>query len=266
MPNKLHPLQLKRHITQAVFMLVFIIWLLVVVLAAKSSIHALCLYATVCFGLGKAGIFTAAAGIFGITILVSLLVLIITIFRGREFCAYVCPLGTMQEAIFSLRSLKYRKKQTLSYIYENKFNKLKYFILIITSILSYIGIGYIYIRLCPIYALSLLIRMLAPGLAVMLLLVVLPAFFLNRFWCRFLCPFAALMNAFQALGKLFGLKRRKILRNLERCVDCGICSACCPMNIDIAAEEYVQSPECIHCYLCACKCPKPGTFCCKKED
>lgn len=266
MPQKLHPVQLKRHVAQALFLLFFILWLGGMVFAAKSSIHALCLYATVCFGFGKAGIFTAAAGIFGITILMSLLVLVITIFRGREFCAYVCPLGTLQEAVFSLRSAQYRKKQTLSYIYENKFNKLKYFILIITSVLSIASLGYIYIRLCPIYAISLFPRLAYPGLAVLLLLIMVPAIFMNRFWCRYLCPYAALMNAFQGLGKLFGIKRKKIMRNLERCVDCGICTSCCPMNIDIATEEYVHSPECIHCYLCACKCPKPGTICCKKED
>lgn len=266
MHMKLHPVQLKRHISQAIFMLLFVLWLGGVILAARSSIHALCLYSTVCFGLGKAGILSPAAGVFGFTILISLLILIITIFRGREFCAYICPLGTAQEAIFSLRSSSYRKKQALSYLYEKKFAKLKYFILIITSVVSIAGIGYIYIRFCPIYALSLLPRLAFPGLAVMLFLIILPSFFLNRFWCRFLCPYAALMNAFQGLGKLFGIKRKMIMRNLERCVDCGICTSCCPMNIDIGAEEYVESPECIHCYLCACNCPKPGTICCKKED
>lgn len=263
---KTNSLQLRRHLVQLAFLLFFGLWLLAVILAAKSSIHALCLYSTVCFGFSKVGIFSHAAGVFGSTVLISLAVLISTMFRGREFCAYICPLGTIQEAIFSLRSTPYRKQQTLSYIYENKLNKLKYFILVITSVLSIAGIGYIYIRLCPIYALSLSPRLAFPGLAVMLLLIILPAFFMNRCWCRFLCPYAALLNAFQGLGKLFGIKRNLIMRNLERCGDCGICNSCCPMHIDITAEEYVHSPECIHCYLCASQCPKPDTICCQKED
>lgn len=253
-----------RQVIQLLSLLASAVFLVFIILGAKAAIHAICPYATVCFGLSKASLFGVGANVFMLTVALGFAFLVSTIFVGRMFCGYLCPLGTIQEAVFSPRGRKYRKQHQIPYFYEKRFASLKYAILLITTALSIGGIGYVYIRLCPIYALSLLPRLAMPGLAV-LLLIVIAGVFQERFWCRFLCPYAALMNIFQGLGKLFGLKRRKIHRNLERCVDCGICMLYCPMNLNIAEDEYVHSAECIHCDVCANKCPKPGTFCCEKE-
>jgi polyferredoxin len=236
-----------------------------IVLGFRQAIHALCPYAIVCFGINKSVLMGIATAAFGLTIIFSLAILIHSMFYGRKFCGYLCPLGTFQEAIFALRSRKYRKKSRVPYLLEQRFAKFKYIVLAGTSLLSIAGFAYVFIRLCPIYALSMLPRLAVPGL-VIFVLIAFAAMFLERFWCRYLCPFAALLNLAQKLGALFGIRRSKIRRNLERCVDCGVCSLYCPMNLNIAEEEYVQSENCIHCLVCAVKCPKPGTFCCQKEE
>ena len=74
------------------------------------------------------------------------------------------------------------------------------------------------------------------------------------------CPFAALMIIFMKVGNLFGIKRMKVKRNLERCVDCGFCIKSCPMNIDLSESEYIDNYECIVCMRCAISCPKPKTI------
>jgi len=84
--------------------------------------------------------------------------------------------------------------------------------------------------------------------------------FTERFWCRFLCPYGALMNVFQKVGEWMGIKRRRMKRNLERCNDCGLCVLYCPMNLNLAEDEYINGADCIHCGLCAEVCPKPGTY------
>jgi len=240
-------------------------FLSLVVLGYKQAIHVLCPYAIVCFGLNKSVVTGLATAAFTFTIAFSLAVLIHTMFLGRKFCGYLCPLGTIQEAIFSLRSRKFRTKNRVPYILEKRFSRFKYYVLGITTLLSLTGIAYIFIRLCPIYGLSLLPRLAVPGLAVFFL-ICLAGIWLERFWCRYLCPFAALMNLAQKLGAWFGIHRSKIRRNLERCVDCGVCSIYCPMNLNIAEDEYVHDENCIHCLTCASKCPKPGTFCSQKEE
>lgn len=240
-------------------------FMILIILGYPYAVHALCPYATICFGISKSVLLGLTSVMFGITVAIGIGILIHSIFYGRKFCGYLCPLGTWQEAIFSFRSRKYRSRHRIPYIYEKRFARLKYWLLLLTSLLSLGGVAYIYIRLCPLFALSLLPRLAIPGLVVFLLISIVAAF-TERLWCRWLCPYAALMNIFQYLGAWFGIKRRKIHRNLERCVDCGICMIYCPMNLNIAEDEYVQSPECVHCLVCASKCPKPGTFCCEKEN
>jgi len=235
-------------------------WLIAVTWGIRISIHAICMYSSVCFGLGKSGSLVSAGAVLAISVLISLLILVITVFRGREFCGYLCPIGTVQDLLFSFRKRAYRKQHRFPIIQERKFCLIKYGVLFITAFLALFGLAYLYIRLCPVYALSLLPRMLAPGLGILVFLVILPGLFMERFWCRFICPFAALMNIFQALGDLFGIKRRKIIRNLERCIDCGLCCLHCPMNINVTETEAVQSFDCIHCQQCVCNCPKPGTI------
>jgi len=68
------------------------------------------------------------------------------------------------------------------------------------------------------------------------------------------------MNVFQKVGEWMGIKRRRMKRNLERCNDCGLCVLYCPMNLNLAEDEYINGADCIHCGLCAEVCPKPGTY------
>jgi len=265
MMYKLPKYQRIRLPIQLIFLFASVLFTTLIVMGLNKAVHAICPYAIVCFGISKAGIVTATHVSFALTIIISLGIIISSMFIGRKFCSYVCPLGTVQEAVFSLHPPSYYKRNRLSYFYESKLSRIKYLVLLITSVLSLLGIGYLFIRICPIYALSMLPFLAIPGL-VMLLFVVVSSYFADRFWCRFLCPFAALMNVAQYVGKLFGLKRLLIRRNLERCIDCGICMQHCPMNINIAESEYVHSPDCIHCMKCADKCPKPGTICCEKDE
>ncbi len=264
MPNNILKTQTFRLVLQILSFCLGLTGLIFVWKGLALAVHALCPYATVCFGLNKSVVLAYIGSLFWITVLVGFLILVYSMFYGRKFCGYICPLGTWQEAIFALRSRAYRRSHRIPYFYERSLGKLKYAVLAITAVLSLVGLGYLFIRFCPIYALSMLPRLAIPGL-ILLVVISIGGFFAERVWCRWLCPYAALLNIFQALGKLFGIKRSKIRRNLERCVDCGVCMLYCPMNINIAAEEYVQNCECIHCLVCASKCPKKGSLNCEKE-
>jgi NAD-dependent dihydropyrimidine dehydrogenase PreA subunit len=178
-------------------------------------------------------------------------------FQGRIFCGYICPLGTLQELVFAVRR---RRSKQIPFMYERKLAKFKYILLPLNIILVLLGLSWLYINFCPIYGLSRLPSLAVGGLIIFILIMV-GGIFVERLWCRYLCPYAALLNLAQGLGKLLGTKRRMIYRNLERCIDCELCSRNCPMNLDILASEYVQDHNCIHCLRCTVKCPKPGTVC-----
>ncbi|MDP2173950.1 MAG: 4Fe-4S binding protein [Candidatus Cloacimonadaceae bacterium] len=248
-----------RLAIQLLFLLLSLAFLALTIAGTRLSIHQGCPYAIVCFGLSGTTFLQLANTIAWLSIFAGFLILVYGMFRGRKFCAYVCPLGTAQEGVFALRSKKYRTKKRVPWLYERKYAFVKYLILLLTSVMVIRGVGYLFIQLCPFYALSRLPIIGQRGL-LLLVLILFAGFFTERFWCRFLCPYAALMNVFQWIGARIGLKRRKVKRNLERCNDCGVCMLYCPMNINIAEYEYVRDPNCIHCQICAEKCPKPGTY------
>jgi polyferredoxin len=180
-------------------------------------------------------------------------------FIGRKFCGYICPIGTLQEVLFSLRSKKYRRLKRVPFFYEYKFRKLIYIIMGLTVVLVLIGKSPLYMLFCPVQTIGIIPNIFITGILIWLIIII-GSLFTERFWCRYLCPMAALMNLFQMLSKLFGFKRLMIKRNLEKCVDCCNCIKNCPMNIDLQQSEYIIDLNCIHCMKCAASCPKPNTI------
>lgn len=253
---------MQRKLSQTLFLLLTLGILTLVIVKAQATIHNICPYALICFGFLKGNLITFSVGVAALGILLGIAFMLLSMFQGRVFCGYICPLGTLQELVYALR--KKRGKQ-LSYMYERKLVKLKYGVLIINIILVIFGLSWLYINLCPIYGLSRLPSMAIGGLLVFALILI-GGFFMERLWCRFLCPYAALLNLAQKFGALLGIKRHMIFRNLERCVDCELCCRNCPMNLDILASEYVEDENCIHCLRCTIKCPKPGTVCRGREQ
>ena len=71
---------------------------------------------------------------------------------------------------------------------------------------------------------KMLLFFLAPsGLAAgVLLFLVLVSFFVRNFWCRYLCPYGAL------LGLLAFMSPVKVKRVAETCIDCQKCEKVCP--------------------------------------
>ncbi|HPN40106.1 MAG TPA: 4Fe-4S binding protein [Candidatus Cloacimonadota bacterium] len=253
------PVQFRRHVWQIVFLGASLTWLGATLFTQRVNIHQACPYAVVCFGAMDAGIINTASTVAVWAVIVGLLIVLSTMWLGRRFCAWICPLGSVQEGLFSLRSKSYKIKRKLPFWYDRKFAWIKYFLLGLTTFLAAMTLSWRYMRLCPFVTLARLPGVVWQG-AIVLLIILVSSFLVERWWCRFLCPYAALMNLAQKLGQFMGINRSKMKRNLERCNDCGVCVLYCPMNLNLAESEYVQSENCIHCGLCAEVCPKPGTY------
>lgn len=250
-----------RKLSQAVFLLLSLGILSLVIINGKTTIHNLCPYAVICFGFLKGNLINFSVGIAALGVFLGIAFMVFSMFQGRIFCGYICPLGTLQELVYAVRR---RRSKQIPFMYERKLAKFKYILLPLNIIIVILGLSWLYINFCPIYGLSRLPSLAVGGLIIFILIMV-GGIFVERLWCRYLCPYAALLNLAQGLGKLLGTKRRMIYRNLERCIDCELCSRNCPMNLDILASEYVQDHNCIHCLRCTVKCPKPGTVCRGKE-
>jgi ferredoxin len=77
---------------------------------------------------------------------------------------------------------------------------------------------------------------------------------IRNFWCRYLCPYGAL------LGIASLLSPSKIRRNDDKCVDCGLCNKACPGFIKVDKVKTVISDECTTCLNCVDVCPVDNTL------
>lgn len=75
------------------------------------------------------------------------------------------------------------------------------------------------------------------------------SFFLRNPWCRYFCPYGAL------LGLLAYISPFQVKRNANTCIACKKCEKVCPASISVSLEKTMRSPECIGCLECVAICP-----------
>jgi polyferredoxin len=78
--------------------------------------------------------------------------------------------------------------------------------------------------------------------------------FVQNFWCRYLCPYGALLG----ISSMFSPMR--IRRNLETCIDCAKCAKACPSALPVDKLVTIKSAECTGCLECVAVCPAEGAL------
>ena len=73
--------------------------------------------------------------------------------------------------------------------------------------------------------------------------------FIERAYCKYMCPLGALNGIFNKIN-IFKLKRDK-----TSCISCKKCDKVCPLNIDISSKETISDVACIKCGICTEVCP-----------
>ena len=75
----------------------------------------------------------------------------------------------------------------------------------------------------------------------------------GRFWCRFLCPLAALMHIYARFSSF------RILADKKKCISCGQCTSMCHQGIDVMSFANkglaMADPQCVRCSACVHTCP-----------
>lgn len=78
-------------------------------------------------------------------------------------------------------------------------------------------------------------------------------FFGQKAWCRYLCPFGALLKIFARIG--IG----KVRLVSEECNGCGKCNRVCEMQVDVLGNlkdhGQIVSSDCTRCLKCSDECP-----------
>ncbi len=74
--------------------------------------------------------------------------------------------------------------------------------------------------------------------------IVLLSLVVKNAWCRFGCPYGALLGLASWGSPL------RIVRDTDACTDCGACTRACPVDIPVQQRPVVRSPECTGCLSC----------------
>ena len=243
-----------RRIIQYSFLGITMIVVVLLINNVFRSAHGFCPYSSICFGVMSLNPGFAKL-LYPIAVIIGLLIAVSSIFWGRRFCGYICPFGTVQEIISNLNPRTKKNKQFQLPIWLHKLlNSLKYIIMLITILAVFRSMQYVYMKYCPVLAVSHPQNITIYSAATLFVIFIV-GYFINRFWCRYLCPYAALMNVFQYLGKLLHVRSKRIQVNENLCKNCNLCSKNCPMQIDVQEEKRVENVNCIFCLKCLQSCP-----------
>jgi polyferredoxin len=174
----------------------------------------------------------------------------------KAFCAWLCPVGTVSEALWNLGERLFHRNLTLPRWLDIPLRALKYlllaFFVYVVATMSAEGLQQFLLApfgiIADVKMLNFFRHMGVIGVAVVTTLVLLSVMIKNV-WCRFLCPYGALMGLVSTLSPV------KIRRDAAACIDCNKCSHACPSHLPVAQLLQVRSAECTGCLSCIAACP-----------
>jgi polyferredoxin len=188
----------------------------------------------------------------------------------KAFCSWLCPIGTLSESLWLLGKKIFGRNLNVPRWLDYPLRSLKYLLLFffVWSILQMnvrdltTFIYSPYNKVADVKMFMFFSQLSEFAFWTLLVLVVLSVPIRN-FWCRFLCPYGALLGIAGWLSPL------KITRTKSTCIDCELCTRACPSNIKVhaigaASKESpvgrVWSDECTSCLACVEACPVKETL------
>lgn len=179
----------------------------------------------------------------------------------KAFCSWLCPIGTISEWLWQGGREIFGRNLRLPRWADIPLRSLKYLLLgfFLYAILEMSASDVAAFARSP-YGLIADVKMLnffrhigTTAAAVILVLVVL-SILVQNFWCRYLCPYGALLG----LVSIFSPAR--IRRDPASCIDCARCFKACPSGLAVDRLLQVRSPECTGCLDCVTACPVAGAL------
>lgn len=182
--------------------------------------------------------------------------LLCSLLLKKAFCSWLCPIGTLSEVLWKTGEKIFGRNLQLPRWLDLPLRGLKYLLLsffaFVIGTMSAAGLADF---LHSPYGLVADVKMLnffrdlgQTGIIVLVVLLAL-SLFIRNFWCRYLCPYGALM------GLVSLLSPAKIRRDAAACIDCGKCARACSANLPVDRLMQIRSVECAACMECIAVCP-----------
>jgi ferredoxin-type protein NapH len=181
----------------------------------------------------------------------ALIPIIATMLLGRVFCGWICPMGLLSEIVTGIR--RGLDRLGIGFFSWPVTGLLKYAVLAIGLFLVLVMSVSFFFPIYPPRIISDMIRdsLLSDppinGIVIVGGILLAELLFVERLWCRCLCPGGAVYS-------LLGWTRfLRIRRDNDKCTQCGDCDKVCPHELQPASTA-LTTGECDNCGLCRKSC------------
>src|SRR3569833_284270 len=182
--------------------------------------------------------------------------MLMSILLKKAFCSWLCPVGTFSEFLWRIGRRFFGRNLRLSKWFDIPLRGLKYVLLgLFVAVIGVMSAETLDGFMQPTYGLLVDVKMMnffrdmGITAAVVIALLAVLTMLVQNFWCRYLCPYGALMG----LASLFSPV--KIRRDAEACIDCSKCSKACPSGLAVDQLVQIRTVECTACMACVAVCP-----------
>jgi polyferredoxin len=195
-------------------------------------------------------------------LIIFLAILLMSLLAKKSFCSWFCPVGTISESVHKLGRRMFGTNYRIWRWLDIALRGIKYLLLLlfVKFILLDMPVdalkGFLdapYWAVSDVKMLYFFTRMSVTTVVVLAVLILLSLFY-KMFWCRYLCPYGAL------LGLISMLSPFKIRRDKDGCTGCKRCTAACPSDLKVHECKTVSSPECTGCSTCVERCPEQNVL------
>ena len=181
---------------------------------------------------------------------------------GKSFCSWFCPVGFLSELVADFGEKLFGRKIRIPKYLDYPLRSLKYLILFFFSYSIFMGMDALTLKLFLDSPYNIIADLklyyffadISRFSIIVLSSLFVVSIIIRNFWCRYLCPYGAL------LGILSILSPNKIKRNASSCIECGLCAKACPSSIKVDKVKVVVSDECTTCLSCIDACPVADTL------